>query len=532
MIKVKDGYAKLINTSYTGDISQVLLSNGGTISYDVSTNTILATIGSNVASADKLKNKVKIWGQDFDGTNNVNGSLVLNNNASIVWKDTGGTNRNAISLSNSDNFHLGYDTARAGYNTYLDGNKITFRYGTTPSDGMVLNSNGNVGIGTTNPSTKLHVSGTALASKFMMSGTTGYITGIARNWTDTYNDAASNARPWCGLSVVPGQKTYEEMTLANYYGMLFKTGGSDFPYIFMGGDVGIGTNSPLAKLHVAGSIRTTGEIKINASDTPYDRLRLVVNDGGAYIQASNNNGSAATGGNLSISAVGGGYLTKLDVYATTSKFNGNILATGGFFKQGSSDSYVLLGGGGHKLLSELGTSGGPYLPLSGGTLTGNLIINDALFRVKTTTNPQFDLVYGIPNGYGIIQFQTNDNSVGGLTINNTTGGDIRMLTVSGGSINLICQDQANNDSVGAWFHNGTKTVVIGHFTGQSMRNIIGTKYHGVELTGGVLAITSREASYKDTQGAIFDYDKTNSTLHLNKFIIITRLKVLIRQLFC
>ena len=61
MIKVKDGYAKLINTSYTGDISQVLLSNGDTIGYDVSTNTILATIGSNVASADKLKNKVKIF---------------------------------------------------------------------------------------------------------------------------------------------------------------------------------------------------------------------------------------------------------------------------------------------------------------------------------------------------------------------------------------------------------------------------------------------------------------------------------------
>lgn len=286
MIKVKDGYTKLINTSYTGDISQVLLSNGGTIGYDVSTNTILATIGSNVASADKLKNKVKIWGQDFDGTNNVNGSLVLNNNASIVWKDTGGTDRNAISLSNSNNFHIGYGVARAGYNTYLDGNKITFRYGTTPSDGMVLSSNGNVGIGTTNPSTKLHVSGTAYASKFLMSGTTGTITGIARSWTDTYNDADSNARPWCGLSVVPGQQTYEEMTLANYYGMLFKTGGSGFPYIFMGGDVGIGTTSPSAKLHVEGVTYATNFISgdgvndFSAGTVKLDTLNIPTSSGG------------------------------------------------------------------------------------------------------------------------------------------------------------------------------------------------------------------------------------------------------------
>ena len=45
----------------------------------------------------------------------------------------------------------------------------------------------------------------------------------------------------------------------------------------------------------------------------------------------------------------------------------------GFVKSGSSDSYVLLGGGGHKALSDFSMSHShPYLPLSGGTCTGNI----------------------------------------------------------------------------------------------------------------------------------------------------------------
>ena len=43
---------------------------------------------------------------------------------------------------------------------------------------------------------------------------------------------------------------------------------------------------------------------------------------------------------------------------------------GGFIKSGSSDSYVLLGGGGHKLVSDFSMAHNhPYLPLSGGTMS-------------------------------------------------------------------------------------------------------------------------------------------------------------------
>lgn len=48
-----------------------------------------------------------------------------------------------------------------------------------------------------------------------------------------------------------------------------------------------------------------------------------------------------------------------------------------FIRTGSSDLYVLLGGGGHKLLSDFSMAHEhPYLPLSGGSLTGALTLPD------------------------------------------------------------------------------------------------------------------------------------------------------------
>ena len=56
---------------------------------------------------------------------------------------------------------------------------------------------------------------------------------------------------------------------------------------------------------------------------------------------------------------------------------------GGFKKNGSSNDYVLLGGGGHKAISDFSMSHShPYLPLSGGTMTGDIHISHA-----TTNNP-------------------------------------------------------------------------------------------------------------------------------------------------
>ena len=194
--------------------------------------------------------------------------------------------------------------------------------------------------------------------------------------------------------------------------------------------------------------------------------------------------------------------------------SGKTISLGGTLSQEELRSALGLGSNAYSSTS--------YLPLTGGTLTGGLVIEDAYFRTKTTSGDLHELVYGILSDSARLQLQTLNDTEKLLIINNLTGGGINIQTLNnggdgvGGDIALYCTDKINNDLVGAWFNTETKTVVIGHFEGTSARNIIGSRYHGVELTGGVMAITTKEASYKNTQGAIFDYDKDNSTLHLNK----------------
>ena len=107
----------------------------------------LAFLDDNVASATKLQNARTIWGQSFDGTGNVSGSLT----------DVGSitpTTDNSYDIGTSSNqFRWVYTQglfAKAG---------SVLRLGANNTDHMRIITNGNVGIGIENPQYKLHVVG-------------------------------------------------------------------------------------------------------------------------------------------------------------------------------------------------------------------------------------------------------------------------------------------------------------------------------------------------------------------------------------
>lgn len=141
-------------------------------------------IGSqSVASAAKLTTARKIWGQSFDGTEDVTGTLHITTH-SINTDYSEGIRINALNGGyssiwlNTTNAY-GYDVGMWGITAMSSGN-LRFRGGSTSlNDLMVITKSGNVGIGTASPQYKLDVNGIIHSSTGIFSD--GYVSAKGQN---------------------------------------------------------------------------------------------------------------------------------------------------------------------------------------------------------------------------------------------------------------------------------------------------------------------------------------------------------------
>ncbi|MBQ6577226.1 MAG: tail fiber domain-containing protein [Bacteroidales bacterium] len=101
------------------------------------------------------------------GTTYSTTGFLVPNYQSYSSLDSGSTARVLMRMDSGNNFGIGTDIAKAGYSTYLSGNDVIFRYGTTPTEGMRLTNAGSVGIGVTAPEYKLHVDGEVKSDGFV-----------------------------------------------------------------------------------------------------------------------------------------------------------------------------------------------------------------------------------------------------------------------------------------------------------------------------------------------------------------------------
>ena len=112
---------------------------------------------SNVASATKLQTARTLWGQSFDGTANVSGSL---------------SNTGHITSSTHKTYNIGTSTNMYNsiYGKWIGaGENEAFSMGANNGYAIYINTTQNVGVGTATPGYKLEVNGTLKATKFYLS---------------------------------------------------------------------------------------------------------------------------------------------------------------------------------------------------------------------------------------------------------------------------------------------------------------------------------------------------------------------------
>ncbi|NHM07317.1 hypothetical protein G4D82_08805 [Flavobacterium sp. CYK-4] len=389
-----------------------------------------------------------------------------NNTAGDKWW-LGFTHGNgAGSVDANDRARIGVEIASGGPG------RLYFTTGAAgaQSEAMRITENGNVGIGTTAPSSKLQVLGKTTTSTFQMTS------GANANYV-LQSDATGNST-WVNPTSLSITETDPQVssTTSNYIPKWNGTTLVDGQVFDNGTNVGIGTSTPTDKVHVLGNIKVDGGKLpfVNTGGSVFIGLDaglnddLVTNDN-TYV--GGNAGKANVGGIQNV-ALGSGALelntnsrnTAVGFNALNSNVNGtNNLALGNYAGATSTGSgNILIGGGAGE--STLGSN--------------NILIGTDVGKTNTLSNKLMIDNSGVGNPLIWGDFATDLLRVNGtLNINNAYN-----LPTTSGTANQVLQ--TNGAGATSWVNASTLSITESDPQVSSTTTNYIPKWNGTTLVDG------------------------------------------------
>ena len=339
----------------------------------------------------------------------VNSYLVLNASGNVGIGIKEPTAKLHLFTSGSDPINLGIQNSERYYKIETDGGYLTFNDVSAGGTArMVIDSSGNVGIGTTSPTqSKLVISG----------GATGTVGGGDAGIT-MINKFDNPDNSWSILPVITGVSN-------TGFSIRDNTDSADRLVIDGSGNVGIGTTSPAAKLHIQGTASSNGGIRLhNNGGNPYsiwsDNNDLFISKGDGTSTAI----SVKYGGNVGIGTTNPS--SKLNIAGLNSGYFVDLTSSGPggsrairFIDGGTPTKYNWLVGAQHNVDNAF--------EITASTAVGGTTFNSPLFLVNQSgnvgigvTGPLSPLSIQANSGGSALRFIGRSDGISGIDFFNST----------------------------------------------------------------------------------------------------------------
>ena len=182
-----------------------------------------------------------------------------------------------------------------GYDSVTSGNSQIAFY--TNTERMRLDSSGNLGIGTSSPSAKLNVAGSAATNTKLIDCTGTTTGGMYQRFTNTGGGLVLGIESSAGGYLITGSGAYESAISSNNTSMNFSTnnGSSIQMRLNSSGNLGIGTSSPVTTLDVTGiaTVRNNSAAFNTTPNTNYGLNFQAASTGVTYITSYSSGGSTS-----------------------------------------------------------------------------------------------------------------------------------------------------------------------------------------------------------------------------------------------